>query len=94
MVIRNILMPRTPPGLWRDPIFPIHIFKVKEGVNYNEGDPNNDLFQLSMKVSAKRLFPNYVFLDAPFNLQYYKPRPSGNRGGHHGLPYPRDGQRL
>ncbi len=54
-------------------IFPIHVFKVKEGVSYNEGDPNYDLFKLSCKVSAKRLFPNYIFLDAPFNLQYYKP---------------------
>ena len=74
MVIRNILMAEDAGlGFGETPIFPIHIFKVKEGVNYNEGDPNYDLFQLSMKVSAKRLFPNYVFLDAPFNLQYYKP---------------------
>lgn len=55
------------------PIFPIQIFKVKEGVNYNEGDPNYDLFRLAMKVSAKRLFPNFTFIDAPFNLQYYVP---------------------
>lgn len=54
-------------------IFPISIFKVKEGINYNPGDPNYDLFKLSCRVSAKRLFPNFVFLDAPFNLQYYKP---------------------
>ena len=54
-------------------IFPIHIFKVKEGVNYNPGDPNYDLFRLSCKVSAKRLFPNFVFLDSPYNLQYYVP---------------------
>lgn len=54
-------------------IFPISIFKVKEGVNYNPGEPNYDLFKLSCRVSAKRLFPNFVFLDAPFNLQYYKP---------------------
>lgn len=54
-------------------IFPIHIFKVKDGVNYNPGDPSYDLFQYSCAVSARRLFPNYVFLDAPFNLQYYKP---------------------
>ena len=74
MVIRNILMAEDAGlGFGETPIFPIHIFTVKEGVNYNEGDPNYDLFQLSMKVSAKRLFPNYVFLDAPFNLQYYKP---------------------
>ncbi len=74
MVIRNILMAEDAGlGHGETPIFPIHIFKVKEGVNYNEGDPNYDLFKLSMKVSAKRLFPNYVFLDAPFNLQYYVP---------------------
>ena len=74
MVIRNILMAEDAGlGFGETPIFPIHIFKVKEGVNYSEWDPNYDLFQLSMKVSAKRLFPNYVFLDAPFNLQYYKP---------------------
>ena len=54
-------------------IFPVQIFKVKEGVNYNPGDINYDLFQLAMKVSAKRLFPNFFFLDAPFNLQYYRP---------------------
>ena len=54
-------------------IFPIHIFKVKEGVNYNPGDPNYDLFKLAIRVSAKRLFPNFSFLDAPFNAQYYKP---------------------
>ncbi len=74
MVIRNILLAEDAGlGHGETPIFPIHIFKVKEGVNYNEGDPNYDLFKLSMKVSAKRLFPNYVFLDAPFNLQYYVP---------------------
>ena len=53
-------------------IFPIHIFKVKEGVNFNPGDPNYDLFRLAIRVSAKRLFPNFSFLDAPFNKQYYK----------------------
>jgi len=53
-------------------IFPIHIFKVKEGINYNPGEPNYDLFQLAIRVSAKRLFPNFSFLDAPFNAQYYQ----------------------
>jgi len=74
MVIRNILM-ALDAGLGHGEtcIFPIHIFKVKEGVNYNETDPNYDLFRLSCKVSAKRLFPNYTFLDSPFNLQYYVP---------------------
>ena len=74
MVIHNILL-ALDAGLGHGEtcIFPIHIFKVKEGVNYNESDPNYDLFRLSCKVSAKRLFPNYTFLDAPFNLQYYVP---------------------
>ncbi len=74
MVIKNILL-ATEAGLGNGetPIFPIHIFKVKEGVNYNEGEPNYDLFKLSCRVSAKRLFPNYSFLDAPYNLKYYKP---------------------
>lgn len=60
-------------GNGETPIFPIQIFRVKEGVNYNPEDPNYDLFKLAMRVSAKRLFPNFSFIDAPFNLQYYKP---------------------
>lgn len=60
-------------GHGETPIFPIQIFRVKEGINYNPKDPNYDLFKLAMKVSAKRLFPNFSFIDAPFNLQYYKP---------------------
>ncbi|MEN2774569.1 anaerobic ribonucleoside triphosphate reductase [Acetivibrio clariflavus] len=74
MVIKNILL-ATEAGLGNGetPIFPVHIFKVKEGVNYNPGDPNYDLFKLACRVSAKRLFPNFSFLDAPFNLKYYKP---------------------
>lgn len=59
-------------GHGETPIFPIQIFRVKEGVNYNPEDPNYDLFKLAMRVSAKRLFPNFAFIDAPFNLQYYK----------------------
>jgi len=74
MVIRNLLK-ATEAGLGdgETPIFPVQIFKVKEGVNYNEEDPNYDLFKMAMRCSAKRLFPNFSFLDAPFNLQYYKP---------------------
>ncbi|NLT97596.1 MAG: anaerobic ribonucleoside triphosphate reductase [Christensenellaceae bacterium] len=74
MAIRNLLL-ATEAGLGNGetPIIPVQIFKVKEGVNYNPGDPNYDLFRLAMQVSAKRLFPNFSFLDAPFNLQYYKP---------------------
>ena len=73
MVMKNYLL-SVDAGLGKNetPIFPISIFKVKEGVNYNPGDPNYDLFKLSCKVSAKRLFPNFSFLDSPFNAQYYK----------------------
>lgn len=60
-------------GQGETPIFPIQIFRVKEDINYNPADPNYDLFKLAIKVSAKRLFPNFAFIDAPFNLQYYKP---------------------
>ncbi len=74
MVIENFLL-ATEEGLGRGetPIFPVSIFKVKEGVNFNKEDKNYDLFQLACRVSAKRLFPNFSFLDAPFNLEYYKP---------------------
>ena len=73
-MMRNLLE-ATDHGLGNGetPIFPVQIFKVKEGVNYNPGDPNYDLFKLAIKTSAKRLFPNFSFIDAPFNLQYYKP---------------------
>ncbi len=74
MVIRNVMLAEENGlGNGETPIFPIHIFKVKEGVSYNPGDPNYDLFKLAIRVSAKRMFPNFSFLDAPFNLQYYKP---------------------
>lgn len=74
MVIKSVLL-ATEAGLGNGetPIFPIHIFKVKEGVNYNPEDPNYDLFRLACRVSAKRLFPNFSFLDAPYNLKYYVP---------------------
>ena len=77
MVMRNLLL-ATESGLGNGetPIFPIQIFRVKEVVSHNLGDPNYDLFRLAIRVSAKRLFPNFSFVDAPFNLQYYKP-------GHH-----------
>ena len=73
MVMENYLL-AVDAGLGHSetPIFPISIFKVKEGINYNPEDPNYDLFKLACKVSAKRLFPNFSFIDAPFNLQYYK----------------------
>lgn len=73
MVIKNILLSlERGLGNGETPIFPIQIFKVKEGVSLNPEDPNYDLFKLACKVSAKRLFPNFSFLDAPFNAKYYK----------------------
>ena len=74
MVSLNFLK-ATDDGLGRGetPIFPVSIFKVKEGINYNHEDPNYDVFRRACEVSAKRLFPNFSFLDAPFNLEYYKP---------------------
>ncbi len=74
-LVSKALLEATMKGLGKGetPIFPISIFKVKEGINYNPQDPNYDLFKRSMEVSSKRLFPNFVFIDAPFNLKYYKP---------------------
>ena len=73
MVIKNFLL-STERGLGNGetPIFPVSIFKVKEGINYNKEDKNYDLFRLACRVSAKRLFPNFSFIDAPHNLPYYK----------------------
>ncbi len=73
MVMRNVLL-ATESGLGNGetPIFPIQIFRVKEGCNFNPGDPNYDLYRLAIRTSAKRLFPNFSFVDAPFNKQYYK----------------------
>ena len=88
MVIRELLA-ATVEGLGQGevPIFPIQIFKVKEGVNYSEADyakaqadfagalagkytfetPNFDLLLLACKTTSHALFPNFVFLDTPFN---------------------------
>lgn len=72
LVSKNLLLAQEAGlGNGETPIFPILIFKVKEGINYNQEDPNYDLFELSCRVSSKRLFPNFSFIDAPFNLQYY-----------------------
>ncbi|MBP1559112.1 MAG: anaerobic ribonucleoside triphosphate reductase, partial [Oscillospiraceae bacterium] len=73
MVMRNVLL-ATEAGLGNGetPIFPIQIFRVKEGISFNPGDPNYDLYRLAIRTSAKRLFPNFSFVDAPFNKRYYK----------------------
>lgn len=49
-------------------IFPIQIWKKKRGVSYLPGDPNYDLYKLACKVTARRFFPNFVNLDATFNV--------------------------
>jgi len=74
MVIKNVLL-ATQAGLGNGetPVFPIQIFRVKEGISFDPQDPNYDLFRLACATSAKRLFPNFAFQDAPFNLKYYKP---------------------
>lgn len=73
MIVKNVLLATEAGlGMGETPIFPIQIFRVKEGVNYNPGDPNYDLLRLAYRVSAKRLFPNFSFIDAPFNKAYYK----------------------
>lgn len=74
-LVMKALLDATEAGLGNGetPIFPIQIFKLKEGVSYNKEDPNYDLFRRACEVSGKRLFPNFSFIDAPFNLKYYKP---------------------
>ncbi|EJW13905.1 anaerobic ribonucleoside-triphosphate reductase NrdD (plasmid) [Paenibacillus alvei DSM 29] len=76
MITKNLLL-ATQAGLGdgETPIFPIIVFKIKEGINYNPDDPNHDLYRLSLETTSKRLFPNYVFIDAPFNLKYYDGTP-------------------
>ena len=73
MVIKNFLL-SVDAGLGKNetPIFPISIFKLRKGVNYETDDPNYDLFKLACKVSSKRLFPNFSFMDSSFNKPYFK----------------------
>ena len=76
MVIKNILL-ATQAGLGNGetPIFPIQIFKMKKGINFERHEPNYDLYQLALQTTAKRLFPNFSFIDAPFNYHYYNGTP-------------------
>ena len=85
MVIKNYLL-ATEEGLGHGetPIFPISIFKVKEGINYNKEDPSYDLFRLACKVSAKRLFPNFSFIDSSFNKPTYDPNDFNTEVGYMG----------
>lgn len=72
LLIKNMLL-ATQRGLGNGetPIFPIQIFKMKKGINFESGEPNYDLYQLALETTAKRLFPNFSFIDSTFNLPYY-----------------------
>lgn len=59
----------------RTPIFPCGIFQVGEGINKHPGDPNYDLFQLALKSTAQRLYPNYANIDWSGNVGYDKNDP-------------------
>jgi len=71
MATRNLLLAYE-KGLGRgeNPVFPNVIFRLKEGVNLNPGDPNRDLFELAMRVAAKRMNPTFSFMDSSFNAPY------------------------
>ncbi|MET3939474.1 anaerobic ribonucleoside-triphosphate reductase [Paenibacillus sp. PvP094] len=55
------------------PVFPQHIFQCKQGINQAQGEPNYDLFRLAVTCSSRRMYPNFVNVDATFNLPYYRP---------------------
>jgi len=57
-------------GKGETPIFPNLVFKLKYGINFDEGDPNYDLFQQAMRVACRRLFPTFAFMDSSFNRIY------------------------
>nr|WP_143063919.1 anaerobic ribonucleoside triphosphate reductase [Amphibacillus marinus] len=76
MLIKNLLL-ATKAGLGNGetPIFPIQIFKMKQGINYQPDEPNYDLYQLALETTAKRLFPNFSFIDSSVNVQHYDGTP-------------------
>ena len=78
-VIKNILLAYEKGlGNGENPIFPNIIFRVKENINLNPGDPNYDLFKLAIRVAAQRLNPTFSFMDSSFN------RPYGDQVGYMG----------
>ena len=96
MVMKNLLL-ATEAGLGNGetPIFPIQIFRVKEGVNFNPGEPNYDLFQLAMPAArAKRLFPNFSFHGRAVQPAVLQARPPGDGDRLYGLPHPGHRQRI
>ena len=74
-LINKCLLDATWNGLGNGetPIFPITVFLLHKGVNLEPGDPNYDLFEYACKVSARRLFPNFLNIGSSFNEPYYKP---------------------
>ena len=54
----------------KTPIFPCGIFQCMKGVNRKPGEPNYDLFQLALRSTAQRLYPNYVNVDWSVNAGY------------------------
>lgn len=77
MIIKNLLLAYEKGlGKGEQPLFPNIIFKVKDGVNYEEGTPNHDLLRLAMRVSAIRLFPTYNFQDCSLNKNFGEDVPS------------------
>ena len=73
MLIENTLE-ATEEGLGNGEtsIFPVQIFKIKEGVNANPGDPNYYLLEKAVEVTSKRMYPNFVNIDVPGNIEYYQ----------------------
>ncbi|HOV79766.1 MAG TPA: anaerobic ribonucleoside-triphosphate reductase [Bacillota bacterium] len=70
-VVRNLLLAyEAGLGNGENPIFPNIIFRVKEGVNFNPGEPNYDLFKLAVKVASRRLNPTFSFMDSSFNKEW------------------------
>lgn len=75
MISRNILKAQMAGlGDGSTPLFPILVFKVKEGINLNPEDPNYDLYELSLECLSTRLFPNFQFVDTPFNSVGFDPK--------------------
>lgn len=72
-MIQETLLKTTWDGLGNGetPIFPIQILKLKKGINVDPKDPCYDIFELACKVSARRLYPNFCNLDAPYNAELY-----------------------
>jgi ribonucleoside-triphosphate reductase (formate) len=71
MVSRAVLEAfRRGLGQGETPIFPNLVFRVREGINLNPGDPNHDLYRLALQVAARRMNPTFSFMDSSFNRAY------------------------